>query len=397
MAPPSYQELIARLPRTFGPALNDQFRQWDLLFPAERRLLRAQLDWLEALGRDEFAELFAPIAGLERKMDLPPPRVAAAGMTIHDTGVLARSPMYPQWRTEVERVFARINSAVESAGAVSQVRRLLVCVLPAGLSAEGQTLWANLEARGAWVKLDRPFGEALPGFTAMLRARKLPEGLEADEGAWFVECEPKWGAPADARATSISWSGAAAVRREFLSRLNKIRRDLKSADETTEELRRMDVAKLIGPELGGRPRVREFLRAILLSGNGSLVFSNSFVQWASSEALRRAQPQALVSGFGIRPRLKPFSGVVLFEDQNRSNPVADELDPAGSLVDGQMLSRYVYYAAQGLTAYKDRTITVFGVEDLARILVVDAKPQSPVPERFAEGELAEWAMRWLAG
>ena len=44
MAPPSYKDLIARLPKTFGPSLNDQFRQWDYLFPAEQRRLKAQLD-----------------------------------------------------------------------------------------------------------------------------------------------------------------------------------------------------------------------------------------------------------------------------------------------------------------------------------------------------------------
>ena len=27
-------DLIARLPRSFGPALNDQLAQWGLLFPA---------------------------------------------------------------------------------------------------------------------------------------------------------------------------------------------------------------------------------------------------------------------------------------------------------------------------------------------------------------------------
>ena len=45
--------------------------------------------------------------------------------------------------------------------------------------------------------------------------------------------------------------------------------------------------------------------------------------------------------FFPRQRPKPFSSVVLFEDQSRSNPVPDEDDAAGSLVDAAMLSQYV--------------------------------------------------------
>jgi len=41
---PVSPELLARLPRTFVPALNEQIKNWDLLFPAERRTIGAQID-----------------------------------------------------------------------------------------------------------------------------------------------------------------------------------------------------------------------------------------------------------------------------------------------------------------------------------------------------------------
>ena len=45
-------DLLRKLPPTFVPALNEQFRNWDLLFPAERRTISAQMDWLgHAAGR----------------------------------------------------------------------------------------------------------------------------------------------------------------------------------------------------------------------------------------------------------------------------------------------------------------------------------------------------------
>ena len=40
MAPPPDNALIARLPRTFAPALREKLNGWEFLFPAERRLLK---------------------------------------------------------------------------------------------------------------------------------------------------------------------------------------------------------------------------------------------------------------------------------------------------------------------------------------------------------------------
>ena len=112
-APAVAKELVARLPRTFGPALNDQLKQWALLFPAEQRRLKAQLDWLSRLPPAEFEQLFASLVEIESKMDLPRWTSNSAGLTVEETGILARSPYYPQWRTAAEKVFSRIDDGVE--------------------------------------------------------------------------------------------------------------------------------------------------------------------------------------------------------------------------------------------------------------------------------------------
>jgi hypothetical protein len=373
--PPS-RELLERLPRTFRPALNDQFRAWDLLFPAEQRRIEAQLRWVGGLGPEEFRRLFAPLVEIENRMDLPR-WDPSAGLTVRDTGVLARSPLYPQWRAEVERVFSRIDEAVE----LSRAPRLVVCVLPSGLPLAGQALWPEL--KGSWVALDRPFGGLLEPLAAAMAGRKLSAGVEPVEATWIVECDPRLAPPA---ATVLCWTALAGLRREFLQRLNTIRRDLRSVDETHAELRRLDISALAGDE---SPRVREFVRSVLLSGNGSLVFNNSFVQWAASEALRRVQPQVLFACFGVRPRLKPFSSVVLFEDQSRSNPTPDEDDPAGSVVDALLLAEYVYLAARRLG---DPVMTLLAAADLDRALVLGP----PVPSHWTAAELTDFASRWLA-
>jgi hypothetical protein len=394
---PAAKELIARLPKTFRPAFNDQLRQWDLLFPAEQRQLQAQLDWLSRLNPEDFKQLFAPIVALESKMDLPGWESGTAGVTVKETGVLARSPLYPQWRGEVAKVFARIDDAAVESDGLKRVPRLLLCILPAGLPIQNQPLWPELAKQGTWVALDKPFGQMQSQLALALAQRKLPAGLQPIESTWALEYEPRLSTVAEASsATVLSWTALEGLRRTFMEQLNGVRRDLKSVDETHEELKRMDIRKLLDGPTGSEPRVREFVRGVLLSGNGSLLFGNSFVQWSASETLRRVQPQVLVAGFGIRPKLKPFSSVSLFEDQNRSNPVKDEDDPAGSLVDGMMLSQYVYLSAQRQAAVPGRTLTLMAAGDLNRVLLLGFPAAGPAPQQLTSEELTSLALHWLA-
>jgi hypothetical protein len=130
----------------------------------------------------------------------------------------------------------------------------------------------------------------------------------------------------------------------------RIEKDLRSADETFDGLRHMKIDDLLGPALDRDARLREFIRGVFLSGNGAVLFNNSFIQWGAAEVLRRVQPQVLVCCFGIRQKLKPYSSLVLFEDQDRANPVPNALDPSGSLTDIQLLCDYVHLSAEGWPA-----------------------------------------------
>ena len=142
--------------------------------------------------------------------------------------------------------------------------------------------------------------------------------------------------------------------------------------------------------------MREFVRALLLSGNGSLVFNNSFVQWGASEALRRAQPQALIAAFGVRPKLKPFSSTVLFEDQHRNNPAPDADDPEGSLIDALELSNYVHYAGQRVAAYQGRTLTLMAACGLDRVLAIGGPQPPSSSRRMSSDELTSFVLGWLS-
>jgi hypothetical protein len=386
-------EVARRLPVTFGAAVHDQLRQWDVLFPAEQRQLRAQLDWLSGLPQPEFDRLFAPLHDLESHMALGL-HDSSSGLGVRDVGILARSPLYSQWRVEVERVFRRIDGGVASSLPLRDSPRLLLAVLPPAASLQEEPVWPGLAKLGAWFSLDRPFGEILPALVSAVAARASTPVLEEIERTWVFECAARFSALAN--ATVLSWDALDALRREFLRRLNAVQRDLRSVDQTSEDLRRADIGRLAGPGIAGNPRVREFVRGVLLSGNGSLVFSNSFVEWGASEALRRVQPQALVASFGMRQKLKPFSSLVLFEDQHRSNPVPDQDDPAGSLTDAVLLAEYVYLAAQRVACYPEHTVTLLSAVDWNRALILSPRAPQFAGSPVTPEQLARFILGWLA-
>ena len=296
------------------------------------------------------------------------------------------------------KVFTRIDEATSGLNPFAHIPRLIVCSLPSGLPVASE-LWPDLAPHGKWLALAEPPLKWERSMVTVLASRRLPKGMEEVEGTWIVECSPRFSAAAGPGSVAISWDALAPARRVFLSHLNAIQRDLKSADQTAEDLGKMDLSALLEAGLRDRPRVREFIRRLLLSGNGSLVFNNSFTEWGAAEALLEAKPQMLVAGFGIRPKLKPFSSTVLFEDQHRNNPTPDVDDPAGSLIDGQMLAQYVYYSSQRDACYQDHALTLFMCSDVPRLLVLG--PEDTVARLgallspIASGDLTGFLLRWL--
>ncbi len=394
------KELLAKLPRTFLPVLNDYLRQWDLLFPAERRPIRATLDYLAQLAPAEFDALVAPIKRVESQMDLSGWRAGTEHLTIEATSVLARSPRYPEWRAEVARLFERIN-AVIGESPYARSGKLIVSLLPAGLPLATEPLWPRLARHGRWFELERPFGEDGLRLVRALAERKPLEGSDPVEHTWVIESEARFAGLADCpNLTVLSYEALAPARNQFRRRMNEIEKDLRSADETFDSLRNLKIEFLLSGPPEKDARLREFIRNLFLSGNGAVLFNNSFVQWGAHEALRRAQPQALVCAFGIRHKLKPFSSLVLFEDQNRANPVPDTPDPAGSLADIQVLCDYVYLGAQGLESYRDRTLYLFAAADSEMLLLIappaaGAKLPGRGVSRIKADDLIQIALPWL--
>jgi hypothetical protein len=122
------------------------------------------------------------------------------------------------------------------------------------------------------------------------------------------------------------------------------------------------------------------------------------VEWAASEAFRRARPTFLAAQFGVRSKPKPFTGVAVFDNPDAVNPLPAVDDLPGSAADAQMLALYVWLAASRFEDYQSSTVCVCMAESLPQAYVVAPaefalwKESEPVPL----GRLANALRTWIA-
>ncbi len=237
------------------------------MFPAERRTISTQMDWLGALPDVDFTALFEPIVTLEKQMNLPPWNPATDRLSVTDTGILVRSPHYQQWRAQVERTFEKIDAGVAAQGKLKRSNKLIVAVVPAGLASHPGSLWPKLETEGKWVSLTAPFGDVLPVLYRGVAERAQGPEIEPLERTWVFEYDPKRSATAvSSPVIGLSFDQLGPLRREFLARLNHVKRDLPALDLTSrvhaqsvsQWQRRSAVRQLLCPvgRLGGVPPCR---------------------------------------------------------------------------------------------------------------------------------------------
>ena len=381
------QGVVQRLPLTFVPFVNQQLHQWETLFPNERQSVERLLLYVARMSASESTGLFREVVELEEKMGVRHWEFSTAEQTIQNSSELARSPYFQQWRQAVQTVFdAADRSTLESAaGNGPSANRLILIDLPAALPLNAATAWHRWQGMGRSLHLDPgPAGYTTNALDALLfdkgnAAGKASSGLlrSVDAGtaanAWVIEAGADTVASAvrqGAAAVLLSYARLDTYRQNFSHEMNTMRKDLADADVVFDRLRKVDVRPWCPPEVAADAAVREFVRALYLSGNGAVIFGNSFVEWSASEAFRRARPSLLVARFGVRSKPKPFTGVAVFDNADQVNPLPAVDDPEGSAIDAQMLALYVWLAAGRYAEYQRATVCLCLAESIAQAYVV---------------------------
>jgi hypothetical protein len=408
--------LLKRLPLTFLPFTRQQLRDWDYLFPYERQSVLRLLLYLASLSGLQLAELFREVAQLEEKMGVRGWQFSTEEQTILNASLLARSPYFQEWRKAVQKVF---DAAEQQAAQEKQVEaarhRLILLVIPKRLPLDESKLWKQWQSIGRPVRLAGVQDPAAVSLAeALLDDKEVSGGLLdivsrrsgatpadawiLDAGNGLVDCvlrQPSAGA-GGYPATLLGHERLATFREKFSREVNTMHKDLVDADAVYARLRKADVTPWCPPEVGAVPVVREFLRSLYLSGNGALIYGNSFVEWGASEALRRARPSLLIAQFGVRSKPKPFTSVAVFENPDQVNPLPAVDDLLGSALDAQILALYVWLAAARYDEYRGNTVCLCLAESLSQAYVVSPpefallREAEPVPLQRVRRTLADW-------
>jgi hypothetical protein len=363
----SYRRLIERLPVTLRPSLNQQMSQWETLFPFERDRFAHFMMGVDALNSSGLDGLTAPLWSLEGKMGVRHWDFSQDSDTIENASLLARSTYYGEWRREVQRVFEAVNAAAhDSTPTQTGPTRLMLLVLPRNLPVDKATVWDQWDHRGYEIEISGDPGmiceltiQGQPGISGMA-AMLARQGNADSADLWLIEADGKLNAMLSSLSplagSCLSYAALKPFRDKFLAELNKAPKSIQATDEVVSNLRRESWEGWgLWPAEVARPQLRRFVIDLFLSGNGALIFSNAFVQWAASEALRRARPRVMVTRFGMRSKPKPFTSIAIFENQQRVSSLPDVDDPENSAIDAAILARYTWLAA---CRYSEREQTI---------------------------------------
>jgi hypothetical protein len=390
------QGVLKRLPLTFLPFVNQQLHQWNYLFPNERQSVERLLLYVAHLDADQSSALFRDVVELERRMGVRQWQFSTTEQTIQNSSLLARSPYFQEWRRAVQAVFnaADRNARGIDGSAEKPAHRLVLLDIPEFLPLDSATAWRGWQGMGKPIQLDpgraesragalqailagSPSGAGSSSEGILQAARGRPAAAHAD--TWVIEAGVDL---IDSLVASGTFAGAVSspvllsygrlnlCRQNFSHEMNRMRKDLADADAVFDRLRQVDISPWCPAEVAADPAVMEFVRSLYLSGNGAVIFGNSFVEWAASEAFRRARPAVVVARFGVRSKPKPFTGVAVFDNPDQVNPLPAVDDFEGSAIDAQMLALYVWLAAGRYEEYQRSTVCVCIAESLSQAYLV---------------------------
>jgi hypothetical protein len=409
--------VLNRLPITILPFVNQQLRDWDFLFPNERRSAERLIFYVDSRSPQESAALFRDLIRLEGEMGVRRWHFSTEEQNIENSSDLARSPHFQEWRKAVQAVFDAADRYETEAGQPGKPRhRAIVLDIPSSLPVEEADAWRHWHGIGKRVKLqpsdsqlkDDGLDGVLTGILATANEPGDPPPASAQDSSaelWAIDgasnlvdsCLAAVPTAAPSRAILLSYTRLDPFRESFSHEMNTVRKNLSDADAVYDHLRKLDVTPWCPAEVVANPAVREFVRAVYLSGNGAVIFGNSFVEWAASEALRRARPRFLAARFSVRSKPKPFTGVAVFENPDKVNPLPAVDDNPGSAIDAGILASYIWLSAIRYEEYRQSTVCVCVAGSIAEAYLV-APPEfalSDAREPIPIEDLAHALQSWM--
>jgi hypothetical protein len=377
--------LFDRIPPTFSTFFFEQIKDWDTLFPAEQRYFERLFTLIDKLPESDWVELFTQLTEIEKRMGVNPKTWPRRSFTLDQVDFLNRNALYPEWRKTISGIFARIDPVLEDQVRRQGRPRAVFVLSPGDLPVGTDRLWTRLQGRR--VQLEAPL-DARAHIAPLFAA-----GEARPYDRWIVQARASMEAAPG--AVLLDYEALESYRRRLMNEVRRVveTEKIQGPRELGAQLRKLKIHANEGG-IAKDPVLAEFARAVLLAGNGTLLINNTFVEWATIQAVRRARPSLVAVNFGIRNKLKPFSSLLIYSDQEATNPIPSQMDTLGSYVDLEIFYLYIWQEFEKYAEYRRNTVHVFAAEGMDEALVI-SPADFEVPPKVAPQRLAESVRGWL--
>ena len=390
MVSPALQALIDkglfdRIPGTFSTFFFDQIQDGATLFPAEISYYERLFTLIDRLDPEGFEKLFSRLREVEARMGVNEKTWPRRTFTLDQVDFLNRNPHYPAWRGEVSRIFAQLDPVLDEETRRHGRPRLVVVLSPGELPVGPDRLWTRL--RGRRVALTAPLDPAQHVWPL------LKAGTARPYDRWLIQTEGEPEAPSG--VVAMDYEALSGYRQRLMADVQQVveREQVRGPRELGARLRKMKLLASEGP-LARDPVLAEFTRSVLLAGNGTLLINNTFVEWATIQAVRRARPSFLVASFGVRNKMKPFSSLLIYADQEKSSVIPTQVDTLGTYVDLEVFYLYIWQEFEKYAEYVRNTAFVFAAVGMDEVLLI-APPDFEIPARVDPAQLTTRMREWM--
>jgi hypothetical protein len=337
-----------QLPLSFLPGLLREVIEYDFKFPAERAAIEKELAHLSLLSSAQITEWFHAFSllSLSSKLERLDWINRPAQFVEQESAYLWTTHQLDVFRQAATDYGDRLRSALPAEPL--PMRRLGIAVIGQGIASYDKPLFRNLRAHGTY------FGQVKPdnGLELLLAAVEArAKSHSVSYGHWYVDGGQA--AKQSPSLTNVCYQALEPVRANLLKYMQT---EIARPGMGPEELR-SSLARLLPTDLGmdkaGDAVLDRFQVKLFTEGSGTQIFSTTFAQWTTREALRRAQPLTLLVRFASRQRQKPMNELL------SSTNASPALDLTGSLVDADMAAYYHWINQQRLPGAEQSSFLVW--------------------------------------
>jgi hypothetical protein len=337
-----------QLPLSFLPSLLRELIEYDFKFPAERTALDRELAYLQSSSPPQLASLFQGFAQLTLSSELAHLDWVnrPAQFVEQESAYLWSTHQLDAFRTAATQYGDHLLQSAPPQPLL--VRRLGIAVIGQGVTAYNDVLFRNLRPHGTLFTSINP-NDGLELLLSAIESRAAAHPSPYTH--WYVD----GGALARPSTTlaTISYTSLEPLRDRLLQLMqSQITRPGMGPEELRTNLARLCPADL-GLNPASDPVLDRFQLKLFTEGSGTQIFSTTFAQWTTREALRRAQPLTLLVRYAPRQRQRPMNELLANKDTH------PELDPTGSLVDADMAAYYHWINQQRLPGFDQSSFLVW--------------------------------------